>query len=173
MLNPGRYTARAVEAALGKTNGGKPQVAVLFEVTQGDHIGEQITWYGYFTDKTEQRTYESLTACGWTGDNLATLDGIDTEEVSLVVKHEPHFETGEMQAKVQWVNKLGAGALQMKARMDDGEALAFAQRMRGNVLAYRKNGGAPKPVAPKPAATPPHRVSDNAGGGAAEDDLPF
>lgn len=168
MLDPGRYTARAIEAALGKTNGGKPQVAVLFEVTQGDATGSQITWYGYFTDKTEQRTYESLTACGWNGDNLATLDGVDTEEVSLVVAHEEDLD-GELQAKVRWVNKLGAGALQMKARMDEGEALAFAQKMRGNVLAYRKqNGAAPKPAAARP---PQRNLSDNMGG--ADDDDPF
>jgi hypothetical protein len=153
MMNPGRYTARAVDAALGYTAGGKEQVAVAFQIIGGEHDGEALQWYGYFTEKTTERTIDSLRACGWTGDNIAQLDGISANEVSLVVVHEAD-QNGDMQVRVKWVNRAGSGAIQLKSRMDQGQALQFAQRMRGNVLAFDKqqvartggNGAAARPA---------------------------
>jgi hypothetical protein len=156
MLDPGRYTARAIEADFGTTNAGKPQVEVLFEITQGEAAGERISWFGYFgpKDETKARTIDSLTICGWVGDD--GLSGVDTNEVTLVVEHEPHFETGEPQVKVKWVNRLGGSSLRMKSRMTETERRAFVAQIRGDVLARLKQNGAAAPkAAPKPSAARP------------------
>lgn len=143
MLAEGRYKARGVEGALGMTGTGREQVAVLVEVTQGEHAGEQLTWYGYFTEKTVDRTFESLRLLGWEGDDLTDLRGINANEVSIEVEHEEDSE-GRKRARVKWIN--GGGGLVMKERLAEGAARAFAARMKGAAIASRqKSGGAPKP----------------------------
>jgi hypothetical protein len=144
MIPQGRYKARCVEAALSKTSTGREQVAALLEVTQGEHAGEQLTWYGHFTDKTTERTFESLRHLGWEGDDLTDLRGIDANEVSVVIEHE-EGQDGRTYPRVKWINGNGGG-LAVKERLDDAAARAFAARMKGAAIASRsKNGGAPKP----------------------------
>ena len=46
----GFYTAVAKAAELGWTKGAREQIAVLFELLDGDCAGAEITWYGYFTE---------------------------------------------------------------------------------------------------------------------------
>jgi len=74
MIPKGTYRARATEAEFGFTNTGTEQVAVLFEVVEdGEFQGERITWFGFFTDATSERTIQALRVCGWAGDDLGDL----------------------------------------------------------------------------------------------------
>lgn len=134
-LQNGRYRARAVDAVLGIADTGTKQVAVLFELL--DMPGQSIPWYGYFTEKTEDRTLESLMHAGWHGDDLSNLmcDGLGESEVSLVVEQEQD-QQGEWRPRVKWVNALGAGAL-VKNEMTDVDKVAFAQKMRAKVMQKR------------------------------------
>jgi hypothetical protein len=134
MIPEGTYRARAVEGALGRTSKGTEQVALQFTVVDGEQKGHSITWYGYFSEKTLERTLESLEYCGWEGDDLSDLTGIDRNEVSIVVEHEQD-EQGQVRARIRWINS--GGGIAMKERMDEGDAKAFAQRMRGAVLGRR------------------------------------
>ncbi len=141
LLPKGTYAARAVEAALGKTRKGGEQVAVLFEIVDGDAAGRRITWYGYFTDKTVDRTLESLEHCGWAGASIQDLSGVTAREVAIVVDHEEDLE-GVLRAKVRWVNS--QGGLAMKEKLDLGGMNALDQRLKGKMLARkqeRKNRG--------------------------------
>jgi hypothetical protein len=140
MIAPGKYMARAVEAELGYTSGDKAQVAVCFELIDGDYAGQQINWYGYFTDKTMPTTLKALRACGWEGDDLSNLDGIDVNEVELVISHEDDLE-GNARARVRWVNRPGDGGVQLKKRMDEQQRKAFAAQMKGRVVAEQQRGG--------------------------------
>jgi hypothetical protein len=171
MLQPGRYTARATEAALGHTSKGNEQVAVLFEVVfnEGTEVEEreQLTWYGYFTDKTTDRTFEALQLCGCEDEPPFDFTNIGRNEVSIVVEHEAD-QNGVERARVKWVNKLGAGGIAMKEKMGEDAAATFAKKMRGQFLAYkqRTNGAAggngaakPKP-APKPQREPGDDTDD-------------
>ena len=146
MIAPGRYSARPIDAALGKTSGGKDQVAVQFEINEGQpHAGELITWFGYFSEKTVDRTLEALEHCGWNGDSLADLSSVGRRDVEIVVAHETW--EGTNRAKIQWVNRPGGSGLAMKQALTPGEAQAFDQRMRGTLLA-RKQKRAQTPGAP-------------------------
>jgi hypothetical protein len=140
MIDKGTYKARAVEGALGFTSNDNEQVAVLFETIEPQP--RRITWYGFFTEATSERTLESLRHMGWKGDDLSDLSGITDNEVYIVVDHEDY--QGKTQARVRWVNSGAGGALAMKATMDKARAQAFAARMKGAVVAQRQK--MPKPA---------------------------
>lgn len=149
LLDAGTYRARSISAALGTTNGGKPQVAVKFSLL--DFPGESITWFGYFTESTENSTLRALRTAGWTGEDLsdlAELQNPEGPEVWLVIEHETY--ENKTRAKVRWVNS--AGGLAMKNAMEGDAAKTFAARMKDKVRAFdavaKATGGKP---APKPA----------------------
>lgn len=163
MLNPGKYRGRPVSAALGLTSTNKEQIAVTFELV--DPPGERITWYGFFTEKTTDRTLQSLRHCGWHGTDLAVFceeqlpAGFD-QEVELDVQHEEYpANSGKFQARVAWVN--GGGGLAVKNAMTRDQAKSFADRMQRTIVALDKEAGrtaaaarpAPRPT-PAPAARP-------------------
>lgn len=137
MIPPGTYYARATAAEYGVTKNGTEQVGVSFMITSssnGQYEGASLAWYGYFTEKTEDRTIEALLTCGCT--NLATLEGVTSNEVQIVVTHEPHYLTGELTARIQWINKLGGVA--MTTRMSEAQAKSVASRLQGKFLALSK-----------------------------------
>jgi hypothetical protein len=134
MIENGKYKARATMGTLGKADTGTHQVLVDFEITDGQHKGQHIAWFGSFTDKTMDRTIESLRHCGWVGDDLDRLEGIDANEVELVIEQEEY--EGKPRARVRWVNRIGSGAT-LKHPLTPAEARSFAQSMRGAVIAQR------------------------------------
>jgi hypothetical protein len=154
MIPEGTWKARGCEAALGHTGGGKPQVGVDLIILEGPGAGSHITWYGYFTEASFDRTIESLQLCGWKGPDLADLRGIDANEVNVVIAHEPDND-GVIRCKANWINPLGG--VVMKDRMDAGAAASFAQSMKGRILALG-SGKRPTPAT---------------GGAPAGDDIPF
>jgi len=150
MLPNGKYRARAKGAALGMSGTGKEQIGVEFEVLTEGHTGESITWYGFFTEDTTERTIKSLRTCGWAGVDLDNLDGIDANEVEIDVEEETY--KGTTSAKVKWINK--PGGLAMKSQLDPAQARSFAQRMKGAIVALDQATG-------KKASKPAPRQSSN------------
>lgn len=179
--------ARAVQgsAALGVTGTGKEQIGVLFELLEGPDEGKHITWYGYFTDAAVDRTLESLRHMGWQGHqlmDLSTIGDADAPDVTIVIEYEAD-QQGELRPKVRWVNKLSNGVA-MKERMDENQARAFSERMKGKVLSMNRGQGsapAPSSASSKPATRPstqrtargkpPARQDGDPGIG--DDDIPF
>jgi len=135
----GTHKARAKEWALGISSTNKEQIAVMFEFVGGEHDGKHITWFGYFTDGTVDRTLESLRHCGWESDSLAELDTLGNCEVELVIEDEEY--EGKWRSKVKWVNRVAKLAL--KEQMNAAQVAAFAARMRGKTVASKKKYGAP------------------------------
>lgn len=180
MIPAGTYKARAVDAALGTTSKGGEQVAIQFQILEGEAEGQHITYYGYFTEKTLERTLESLEYCGWEGDDLSNLAGIDRNEVYIVVEHEPDQE-GQVRARVRWVNSGSGGGIALQNRMAPADAASFAQRMRGEVLARRQAKGqapAPRAAQPRPAqprsnAQPRRQPPLQSAPPPTDDDLPY
>lgn len=153
MINAGTYRAHATRAELGETKKGDPQVAVTFRIIDdGEAAGQELTWYGYFTEKTKARTLESLVHAGWDGDDIDTLDGLGTTEVSIVVAHEEY--NGRTSARIQWVNAIGGSVLQKP--MDSDAKKQFAKSLKADLADLRKRMklDAGRPAAPKSRATP-------------------
>lgn len=139
-----RYEARARTWGLGETSKGTEQVAVEFQIlTEGAEFNH-ITWFGYFTDKTYERTVESLRHCGWTGHDLTDLTGLDANEVELVIEDEDD-EDGNPRARVRWVNR--KGGLALKAPLTGDKAKSFAASMRDKIKALDASAGRPTQTA--------------------------
>lgn len=104
-----------------------------------------ITWVGVFSDKTTERTIESLQTAGWQGDDLSELadqpgSQVLPAEVSLTIEGEEY--DGQMRPKVQWVNKPGGGQFKFKKELGGTDLKAFAAQMKNTVKSVRAAGGA-------------------------------
>ena len=154
-ITNGSYKARATgEVVLGTSSKkGTPFIECYFEITKGDNAGGKVRWTSYFSEKTNERSIESLQYCGWRGDDLSEfsdggLHGLDANEVEIVVELEEYqTETGETRSspKVQWVNR-GGGYLNTDAAMAPEAAQSFGERMKGLVLKMQAKNP-PKPLA--------------------------
>lgn len=166
LLAAGRYKARAVDGALGATKKGAPEVAVMFELSEVP--GYRLAWYGFFTEKTEEKTLEALFACGWDGENIEQLAGLTENEVELVVEVEEQEDeqgrkTGNWRNRVRWVNPLGGGAQMLLGNeLDDATKAQFTQAMRGRALALKQKLAQGKSAAPAkaPAGAAPASTAD-------------
>jgi hypothetical protein len=174
MIEAGKVTGKARNWGLGRAKTGSEQIGIEFEILSGPDAGKSITAYLYFTEKTFDRTVESLRHCGWQGDDLASITGLDANEVQLVIDHEQD-NTGELRARVKWINALGG--LAMNEVLSPNEAKEFAARMRARVASIGKKAAATKPAqgASRPPQgrreePPPHTDRD---AGPSSEDIPF
>ena len=135
-ITPGKYRAKAVAHKLGKTSKGTEQVYIDFELTSGEHKGQHLPYYGYFTEATAERTLESLEYCGWDGNSLGEMRGLGSKEVELVVELERNDQDGKEYLRVKWVNRTGGG---VKEELDRGGVASLEQRMKGLMLARKAN----------------------------------
>lgn len=130
MIPEGQYTATCIDKQFGTTSTGKKQVVLRFRIDSGEHAGQELNWYGYFTDRTWERTLESLRYCGFKGDNLDQLGPLD-QQVSIVVGHNEY--EGKTSARVDWINRLGEGSISLSNPMKGDELRKFAASMRKRV----------------------------------------
>ncbi len=177
MIPEGMYLARGMSMSDGKSKDkGTLGITVVFLVTQdGPQKGQMLEWTGWLTEKSKDRTAQSLVLCGFDGTDPET---IKKNEVLLVVEHEalppdPNNPSApeRKRARVSWVNdpaRGGAGMVPLDGTeraqvMSDLRGLIFAKREEMNKKAaaggdtsfnYGANGGAPQ-GAPPPAAAPP------------------
>lgn len=174
MIDPGTYMARATGAELGYTSGGKEQLAIAFSLV--DQPGQRITWYGGFSTEINgnakkspcERTFETLRTCGWQGDDLSDLSGIEENEVEIVIDIEAD-QNGVGRNRVKWVNAPGGGGPAMKNVMPPDQKKAFAAKMKGAALASKQRTASTQQKAPLPKY-PPKNSRQNQD---ADDDLPF
>ena len=113
-----------------------PQVCVTFEILRGPYAGQRISWFGYFTDKSEKRTLEALRICGFEGDDIDKFsDQRPTNEVQLVIEHETD-EEGKTRAKVAWVNDpTFGGGMKMENALTGGELRKFGAKFKAALKA--------------------------------------
>ena len=173
MLNEGRYTARASEAAWNESQNGNFYLVARFVVSQGEAAGQSCTKKFHFTDATVDRTYEDLRVCGWTGTDPAEigtngLAGIDTNEVSITVEHETYNDrnTGEEKkaAQIKWINPLNRA---LSSNADAHKLREFGRSMAARFAAFdarnRATGAAPVQAQRAPAQQRPAGGVDFAG----------
>ena len=142
LIPEGRYNARAREWGLGKTQTGKVQFAVEFEILDGVYAGQRRTWYGLFVKGEKdgkpydlgKRTLESLRYCGWTGDNIAEVRELPNT-VGITIQHDTY--QGQTRDRVGFVNRLGGLAL--KNELGTSEAAAFAAKVTGMAMSISKD----------------------------------
>lgn len=168
LLDEGTYRGKGFSATLCRSGNGSEQVAIEFELLEMD--GYKMTYFGSFTGGALEHTVKALRACGWSGQDLSDLTGIDANEVTLVVGH--HEYNGKTTARINWVNPVGAGSPALKSQLAPDEARAFAARMRGAILGLEGPRPAAKPAtqrAPAQRANPKTQVAAKQ----PDSDLPF
>ena len=152
----GTYKARAIDGVLCKTSTGKEQVAIRFQLLAEGYGGIEVTWFGFFTPKTERRTLDALDYMGWDGEDISELAGIGQNEVEIVIENEVYQD--KKNSKVRWVNRVGGGGLGGFEALPPNEAQSFAQRLRGATLAAKREREATGDVAAAPAPEPAKSV---------------
>lgn len=131
-----KIRAQATSATLCRASTGTEQVAVSFkylETVGPFEKGDSITWYGFLTDSTFDRTVESLRNAGWSGNNLADLSTV--RGVVVLVLEEDEYN-GRVRTKVKWVNRISDGpAVKTENRIEGTQAAALAKRLEKRVIA--------------------------------------
>lgn len=138
----GTYRAQAIDSKHGTTKKGGIEIAIGFKLLDEQWAGVSVTGYVYFTDKTDDdRSLESLEACGWNGENVETspLVGLGSCECSIVIENETY--EGKERSKVKHINKAG-GAVSNSTPMTTQQAAAFAAKMRSKIAARKAKNGA-------------------------------
>lgn len=173
--NNRRYIrSKAKEWQLGESETGSPFIMVSFPVKNEDGTERFLAWRGYFTEKTTERTIESLRFMGFEGDDLTNLVGLDTLEVDLVVEDEEY--EGKTYERVQFINKPRGPAV--KKPLEGQKLGAFAAQMKAAFRAHdaeqgKRTGAAPKPAAPRPSPSRTGGVMSPEPPPHTDDDLPF
>lgn len=99
-------------------------------ITDGPQKDQSIQWFGFFSDACFDRTIQSLRHCGWKGDDVSDLTGIDAHEVDIVVEHDEY--QNKVTPKVRWVNQAGGGA-----GMSPSQAADFAQSIKSRIAGMK------------------------------------
>ena len=107
MIPAGSYRGRCTgvrDVRFGRTTSGGEQIGLLFEITDGEHRGARIPWYGSLTSPASIQLVRSvLMTCGWDGQSWTALRGIDRRTVMLVVEEE-RAPKGVIRSRLKYIN---------------------------------------------------------------------
>lgn len=142
-MRTARTKAKAIPNShvLGYANTGTEQIGIRVNVIEGHEElqGKEFTWYGYFTDKSEERTLQALMTAGWDGSDFVNLAGLGSTEFELQFEEQDEVDEQGQVTGAFWrptfINKIGVA---MKHQMDEGQKRSFASRM--NALAKNLKG---------------------------------
>ncbi len=136
IIAAGRFRARPTDGDWGFSNNGNEFVQVTFKILEGADEGKHVSWWGYFTKEgNSAKSVEALRYCGCTfpDDDITNLEGLGSEEVSIVIEHEEW--DGKVRARVKWVNSLTGPTV--TNQFSDNDRQSFKQRMKGLVVSQR------------------------------------
>lgn len=184
-LEKATYRAIAIATALDQSSQKNTKyIAVNFEIVDDDHYAGETpqAWKGYFTEKTEARTVESLQHMGYQGDNMEDFASLDREGCSRLLPGvveivcEPESFVGDdgnerTVLKVQWVNRVGGGRFKASNPLEGGELKAFAAQMKSVFRNARAAG--PRVITPKSAGSGSSKPAQTSAPAVSDDDIPF
>lgn len=153
LIAAGEHVARCTFWQLGlSTQKETPQIGCTFRIEDGPDDGRIISHTMSFTGGATELTFKAMSAMGWDGQDLREPQGLDANQVRIVVAHETFSDqrTGEPRtvAKVQFVNDLNR--INIKP-MTDADRVHFAREMHSQLKAYQQSIGvtaAPHQTAP-------------------------
>ena len=136
--------------------------AVSFEILRGPQAGRTISAFLYFSEKTVERTIESLRYCGFTGDDLDKFSDQNPDvEVEIVVQHDTY--QGKTKAKVQWINAPSRGFV-LQETLDTKSMKKFAAQFKVALKAAKPVTGT-KAVREEPTKGAADDIDTGFGGG--------
>jgi len=174
MIPEGKYLAKAVGGKYGLSNEKKtPGVALTLEFKVGDKV-ERLVWKGWFSEKTTERTIETLAIMGFDEFKSVQTDGsfgpenFDNSEVDITVEHESFVGSDgqpKVAPKIKWINKPGGTGFGFAENVEVKTVLAGIDLKKELMVARQKLGikkSASKPV-----------VKNHAPGFDSDETLPF
>lgn len=182
MIDEGKYIARAKpECEHGRTpNTGTAFIRLQFEIiSEGEFRGHQIHSDLWLSEKTAERTMDSLEHCGWDGVSLANPQGIGTKDCQIVIEHEVSDRDGKTYPRVKWVNALSSGAkLKDEVKLDQAALRDLDREFKASLLERRqRSGSGPAGPTPRPSNHRPpvarNESTPRRGREPGDDDIPF
>lgn len=187
----GEYLAKCTDIAFTQSpDKGTDQVEAIFTIDEPGNAfnGRNVGWRGFFTEKTTEKTFESLENMGMPApaakhmSQLYSLAGNGTT-VKVVVEHEDGKDKegkAKTYAKVRWVNGIGGAKIKAEKKIQGKDFDAFARKiaaMAGTTAApASKSEASPTPKTPPTPTSKPQKVGADAATGAPkveDDDIPF
>ena len=187
----GEYLAKCSDiAATTSPEKGTDQVEAIFTIDEPGNAfnGRNLGWRGFFSEKTIDKTFESLENMGMASpaakhmNTLYSLSGNGTT-VKVVVEHEVGKDKDgnpKTFAKVRWVNGVGGAKIKAEKKVVGKDFDAFARKiaaMAGTTAAPASKTPTSEPSkTPTPKSPPKQQVATDAKTGApqvADDDIPF
>lgn len=154
-----RYTAQAISFKVYDEEDGKaPQIGVELRVTEGEHAGKEIFWYGSLHENAQQFTVEALRTMGWRCNDITALEGLGSVKV-IVVEKPAEMYTDKRTGK----QRMGSPKLQIwpvktpKPTLEADKAKSFASRFKALAASVAPtevtelNAGLPVDALPAPA----------------------
>ena len=150
LIPEGIYHARATSNwTLSETTRGTPYVRLEFDLLDGAAKGQKLSRDFFLSDKTWEKTVESLRTCGWTGDDVSNLAGVESNEVVAKVVHEmitdrqgapvtDHEGNARYRHAIAWVGKDRA-----PKPMETGKKTAFMELMKARLQSVASPGARP------------------------------
>jgi hypothetical protein len=189
MSKAGTHLARATGpqgVQFGMSANNNLQIAIAFQFCNPDDEchGQTITWIGTFAPgKASEIALEAMENCGWRGEDVMNLDGIDANEVELVIVEEYNQDQSKKYEKVAFVNRAGASRFSFQKPVEGSELAAHSRQLNQSIRAIRASQGR-RVIAPAARATStgqrqsvPKRDPDEPVGPplftGKDDDLPF
>lgn len=163
LLPASAYRVKCVDHAWGFTSKDKEQIGLQLQIVEGDHAGKLITYYGFFTDKTEEHSLKAMRALGWVGNDIQKMESMYTKEAMAVVEHETD-DDGQLRARVRWINGVG---VMMQKRMEGADLAKFGKRISGLAARLASGGGGTSTGAARLGSVPNDGVPPPA-----DDDMP-
>lgn len=141
MIAEGYWKARAVSGGFSKSpEKGVPCVVVELKLLDGPDAGQVINWIGWLSEKTRNRTAESLAHMGFDGENWAT---VKNKEIIAVVRHEVvETKKGEHKtvARVAFINDPNRSTAKFESIAPDQ---AMTDSLKALVIDAKQRAGQP------------------------------
>jgi hypothetical protein len=167
--NEGWHQGKAIDYAIGVTDGGTESINILLQANEEDPSGDGgkiITTQLWCTEKAIANTVEALRIFGWTGIDLSDFESptlIPAEEllpneVSFPINNEEY--NGKTYAKVGKICRASSSRVYVKNRLEGTAAKEFGARFRAACAAIPGAVPAQKRQEKAPAKKPPARQAD-------------
>lgn len=151
-IQPGIFEAKISNYAITTTQGGDPQVAILFDYNDHEGTPHEITWFGTLKEgKGQEITLKTLLYCGFAGTDPAELaSGVESNLLDTVtpvkITIEENNYNGKTSMRVQWVNRIG-GNMAGKLSASEAKVKMGALNLKAQLEMIRQSTGIAKPAA--------------------------
>jgi hypothetical protein len=129
MIKAGRFKARAIKGSEQYAESGSNKTLTVALDLQVKELEQSVTTFLYCSPAAYPYSVAKLRACGWKGDDITNLEGVDANEVDIDIEMETY--EGKSRPKVNILDG-GGGKVRLDAVIDKAAFKARLQAAIGN-----------------------------------------